>query len=344
MPFPYEAFFSYIFFVYFVLYSASLKFNKNIYFYAISLVFFIEFFLYNGLNSDWRFYKEYVASCGGVGCTYFEPAYDYLTYISSISFGFYFIPFLSILIFLAVLYRYRGLFENSNIYLFFIVSVSVAFLPLYFGALRQSISFSILLFSIVFLLREKIIIFLFLSLLSFLFHYSSIIVALFLYLVFYSVKFSFPFHYVAIALYVCINLFFYAFSEYLVVFDSFNLGEASTSEDFTGLKAYILPLERIFFVLSPIYLSLKYRNIYLRFFFMVSMVGAVLYLATYPYSLITAGRLGIFFRLSDVLVLFFLALTLFNLKRFNFVISALIVVSYILVKFYFTIYSVGFFA
>jgi hypothetical protein len=355
LNFPFSASFPYFF--YFLILLAllpykSIKSKKQII--SILLICLIGVFVtYEGNFSDWITYREYVEGCHYVGCTYFESGYDLLTFIASQTFGFEIIPLFSLLLLFVALLMFR---HNDNTF-FFIITISIlfAFLPLYFGGIRQSLSFSLLIISFVFFYYKKYFLSLLFTLVAVLFHLSAIV----MFVSFISFYFFYNFiknkNFVTIlistfGLYLLGILFMEMIFDSIKIIDSFNPGRKMVHSNMNGLKSLLLPIERFIILGMSLYLFYKLKAD--RLFFLISLIGicgAIFYLIVYQYSLNTAGRVVAFFRFSDLVIIFyFLKFILSKKGSFNRYyinnLSILGILTYSLIKFYFTIVSVGFFA
>jgi hypothetical protein len=353
MNFPIAAsipYFAYFIFMLFTIPFSYFKSKRQI-FVLLVIILCIVSVTYKGEFSDWRTYRAFVESCQCIKCTYFEPGYDLLTFIASKSIGFYLIPVFSLLLFCISIQKLSSYLSAND---FFIVTVSLlfAFLPLYFGALRQSIAFSILLLSFYNLYDKKYIKTLFLSIIALLFHSSSIIIFLFFIIyhqIFQHTKNKFK-YFILIILFSIPILFFLTslFFEKLSLIDNFNPGTQNAVVDNT--KLLLLPLERIIIALMALRLLYyyKYKKFYV-YMCLFSLCGGIFYVIMYSYSLNTAGRVVAFYRLADLFIIYHFIKILLTKKPIKEIsdklnnIAILGIVLYSIVKFYFTIYKVGFF-
>ncbi|MBD3842267.1 MAG: EpsG family protein [Campylobacterales bacterium] len=351
--FPFEASFPYIFTLFFFLvlsFYKKIKSKNDIDF----IVFFnlvIVFYLYQGEFSDWRTYRDFVNSCPSIGCTYFEPLYDFLTYFASITIGFDLIKIFSLVLIFYALKNIKKLNLSNVEYFIAIFSIFLVFLPLYYGAVRQSISFSFLLISFTsfFLGKKYIASFWLLGAIGF--HFSALVIApaLLGMVIFWKLsnRKLLKFCIILLSAAAALSLLMSYFSDYMALIDSFNPGTRNAVYD--PVKTTIILIERaliIMMCLTVLYYFSGSRKIV--FFSLISLTGAIFYIVVFKFSLNTAGRVTAFFRLADIFVVYY-AIRLFLsgfrpliLDRIN-VVALISTGFFILIKFYFTIVSVGFF-
>jgi len=355
MNIPFAASIPYFFYFYFLailIFFKKIK-SKNQILFLLFIVFLIVFIFYEGNYSDWRTYRAFVKTCTCIGCTYFEPLYDLLTYVSSQTIGFKLIPLVSLFLlfyFFVILKKYV---LNSNMYVILILSISMAYLPLYYGALRQSIAFSILLFSLLSLQNKTYFTSFILFLLATGFHLSSIVIY-FLVIVYFTLwkisnKNFFKFIFLIITSFILGFFILKQLMPYLSVIDSFNPGFKNATPN--PLKLILLPLERFMILIFAFYtLFYNKNNRIIEYLSIISIIGSIFYLVMYKFSLNTAGRVVVFFRLADIFVIYYF-IKIFVQKRYfelNYKetlnnIALFCILIYSIVKFYFTIISVGFF-
>lgn len=326
--------------------------SKNQFLFLLFLASLIVFMSYKGEHSDWRTYREFVEICNGIGCTYFEPLYDLLTFIASKTVGFSLIPIFSLLLLFSVFLKLKEHVNNKSQYFVVVLSIFLAYLPLYYGALRQSIAFSFLLLGLLYFMRKKYFEGLLLAVISTGFHLSSIVI-LFVFIVYFflwkisSSCFKFFLLLVAISYFGGLFLMSLLVSE-LAKMARFNVGTLGAVVDNT--KSLVVPIERLIVLGMGLHVLYYFRNSKLfSFLSILSISGAIFYLIVYSYSLNTAGRVVAFFRLADVFTIYYffkIALSRdrsnINTEKIN-KIALLGILTYSLIKYYFTIVSVGFF-
>jgi len=353
MTIPFVASIPYFFYFYFLvilIFFKRIK-SKNQMLFLLFVVFLIVFIFYNGNYSDWRTYRRFVETCTCIGCTYFEPLYDLLTYISSQTVGFRLIPFVSLLLLFYFFVKLKKYILDSNIYFLLVVSITLIYLPLYYGALRQSIAFSILLFSLLSLQDKKYITSFMLLLISIGFHLSSIVIYFLVIIYFILWKISnkkfFLFIFLILGSFIIGLFILKQLTPYLSIIDSFNPGFRNATPN--PLKLILLPLERLTILIFALYvLFYNKNNIIIEYLSIISIIGAVFYLVMYKFSLNTAGRVVAFFRLADIFIIYYFFKILLTknkeyiTSKFNNV-AIIIVILYSLIKYYFTVVSVGFF-
>ena len=346
------------YFIFFFLFTILLFFKNikntqqwlNIIFLSMVLI----LFFYKGEYSDWRTYISYANSCNCLGCTYFEFGYDFLTFIAFQTIGFYLIPIVSLSLQYIALTKFKRLVQTKIQYVILIFSIFLVFLPLYYGALRQSISFSLILLGYIYFYQNKYFIAVLISFIAISFHLSAIII-IFFYLLYYLffkllntnkfIIFTILSYFIGIYL---MNMIF----DYIKIIESFNLGMLNTGIDSTGLKAYLLPIERIIILIMSFYLLIKtnYQDKFFHNVILFGIIGAIFYLVVYKFSLNTAGRTVAFFRMADIYIIYYFfknilqknTISIFLNETIN-NIGILSIIFYTLLKYYFTIISVGFF-
>jgi len=354
MTFPVAASIPYVFYILFlIIVSGFKKFkSKAQIFFLLFINSFIVFISYQGEYSDWRTYKSYAETCTHIGCTYFEPFYDILTFIASQTTGFYLIPFVSlVLIFInfSILKKYTN---NNTEYFILTLSIFLVFLPLYYGALRQSISFSFLLISFFYFFEKRYIKSFLIAIIALGFHLSALVISSVFLIYFFVWKISKKnykfFIFLLFLSYLSGVFLMQIFANEMAMIDSFNPGNRNAIVDTT--KSVLLPIERIFILIMSLYLLYYFKDKKLFLYMCLSSItGALFYLVVYKFSLNTAGRVVAFYRLSDLFIIYYFFKIIFaknkyaiNTSNIN-GIAVLSIASYSLIKFYFTIVSVGFF-
>lgn len=276
MVFPLAASLPYfIYFIFFIILLGYQKFKSGLQIlFLIFIPYFLALFTYTGDLSDWRTYRNFVNSCNSIGCTYFEPLFDMLTFLSSQTFGFYLIPVFSMLLQFIVFLKIRNYTENKTQYFIVLISIALVYFPLYYGALRQSISFSLLILSILYLYDSKYFKSILFVIIATGFHLSSFVVFT-MFIVYYFIwKISNNSYRVFLLLIflsyiVGIHLMQLFINEFILI-DSFNPGTTNATEDST--KSLLLPLERISVLIMALYV--------LRFFksskiFIIPKIGRI---------------------------------------------------------------------
>jgi len=325
--------------------------DQTIFFITSSLI--MVLFTYKGEYSDWRTYRRFVSICDAPGCTYFESFYDFITYISAQTFGFYLIPSLLVFLFTLLLISHKKVIKENSIFLVVSLSITFAFLALYYGALRQAFSFIFLLFALIYFTRKKYLASASLSIVATGFHLSSAVI------IFVSSAYYLTWRITRHRAYMLMAALFTSYvvgilvlrevSSYLAVIDSFNPGMQNATDPGI-LRQSLLVLERLALLsMSFSIIGLPSLGEYLKLFTLLSLSGSIFYLMMFPFSLITAGRTVAFYRLADIFVVYYFFRYLFNYRRINLenrsinLLSLLIVLIYSVIKYYFTIVAVGFF-
>lgn len=327
-----------------------LKNHKAVILFTI-LVLVVTYLFYEGRYSDWRSYRAFVEACDGFRCTYFEPSYDSLTFLAKRTIGFPLIQLVSLFGFLFSINHLKKILSPSLL-LIFSASALVIYLPLYFGALRQSISFSILLVAIVQHLRGNWFSGLLCCLLASSFHFSSAPIYL------YGISFvelgkvgiarqRFGMIFVAVIFFLIYGAIWLSYPS-IAKFDSFNPGTQAANYD--SLKLSIIILERLIMVAISLYVLKRCQiDRITTGLILLTLAGAIFYISMFSFSLNTAGRVTAFFRISDLFVIYLAIKMATSRKRqlrdINRLSDVAIIgiLPFMAVKFYFTIYSVGFF-
>lgn len=312
----------------------------------------LVFIFYHGEYSDWRTYKSYVESCTCTGCTYFEPFYDFITFLASQTIGFELIPFFSLFLIFINFYLLKKYVTNNTEYFVLTLSIFLVFLPLYYGALRQSISFSFLIFSFLCFYDKKYIKSFLLTVIAIGFHLSAIVISL-TFLIYFLIwkisKNNYKFFVLLLISSYFIGIYLMQlFVNEMALIDSFNSGTQNAT--INGLKSLLLPAERLVVLLMGLYVLYFFKNNRLFIYIsLLSIAGALFYLVVYKFSLNTAGRVVAFYRLADLFIIYYFFKILFNKNKkiidTNNInsISIVFTIFYSIIKYYFTIVSVGFF-
>jgi hypothetical protein len=352
--FPIAASIPYLFYFFFLLILTCYKKikSRNQILFLLLLIAIVVFISYNGEYSDWRAYKAYTDNCRCIECTYFEPLFDLLTYVASQTIGFKLIPLVSFIMLFIVFIKINKFANNNLQYFILTLSIFLIFLPLYYGALRQSISFSFVLLSLLYFYDAKYFKSIFLVILAMGFHLSAIIIYLvfLIYLLIWKITYQNLKYFIIfliisfLAGIVLMNIFY----SDMAIIDSFNAGTRNAKVD--RLKIMLLPIERTVILVMSIYIMNFFKHdktfVYMA---LISISGALFYLVVYKYSLNTAGRITAFFRLADLFILYYFFKILFSRNKLNINtnhlnnISIVLIVLYSIIKYYFTIVSVGFF-
>jgi hypothetical protein len=313
-------------------------------------------FLYKGKISDWATYKGYVESASRIRSTYFEIGFDFLCFLAHYSIGFYLIPLVSVVLFIATIFTYRKTFSDfPNLFFFFAFSILCAYLPLLYGALRQSIAFSFLLaFFYCWTEKKKLTAILFIAA-GCLFHNSTILIlAIF---VMYSLLAAIVKKkrvLIIVSTLGCVVIYFIFKKVLGNLFTIINYGE-NVVEESRGLKNVLLIAERLVFLMMSYSLLFnedigkKYRP-----FILASIAGSLFYITMAPIALNFAGRTMAFYRIMDIFILFIfterIANELFLRKSGDLLvrngvgfIPIFICAVYTVIKFYFTVVSTGIF-
>ena len=354
MTFPIAASIPYIlYFLFLIIVSGSKKFQSESQIFLLLLATSLLVFLsYHGEYSDWRTYKSYAETCTSIGCTYFEPFYDFITFVASQTVGFYLIPFISLVLIFMNFNLIKKYTKNNTEYFILTLSIFLVFLPLYYGALRQSRSFSFLLISFFYFFDKKYVKSLLFVIVAIGFHLSAIVISLVFIIYFYIWKISKEnyknFIFLLLVSYLSGIYLMQIFANEMAMIDSFNPGTLNATVDTT--KSLLLPVERIIILIMGLYILYYFKEdklfLYVSLF---SITGALFYLIVYQYSLNTAGRVVAFYRFADVFIIYYFFKTLFSRNKYpintNNIngIAIFSILLYSLIKYYFTIVSVGFF-
>lgn len=108
----------------------------------------VTLMLYMGVHTDWSAYRESVEACTRLGCTYFEPSFDYLTYLANVTLGFLLIKLALIFSYWVIIRKLVGRDLTSVEQTIVALSITVAMLPLELGAVRQAIGMAALILAI----------------------------------------------------------------------------------------------------------------------------------------------------------------------------------------------------
>jgi hypothetical protein len=316
---------------------------------------------YHGTNSDWQTYREFVEGCGSLGCTYFEPGFDLLTFISAETFGFATIKIILILSLAISIWLVVLRTTSSFVIIIAVVSITIASLPLMLGAIRQSLTLPLVLFSAFLLEQHRYR----LALLSFAIagtlHYSALVIAFYYGLVWFLLnpKWRSP-HVLSSFLRVSVLILVgYAFL-YLVFNSSIGefypllsrIGQSGEGTDYidTGgpIRNLMILGERLSFGIASVFLLGKQRHSLSpteRIFLLMYIAGTAFFISTFIFDRTIAGRTLATFRLADVLVVVIVANYFFGAHRSRIAtLSALVFgVLFVVTKSYMTLASVGFF-
>jgi EpsG family len=317
---------------------------------------------YQGMNSDWYGYRLYVDNCSAPGCTYFEPGYDFLTYLAAETIGFDFLKcclFLSVAITVAIVSP-DG--ESTERYGLISLAVVAAMLPLMLGAIRQTIAIPLVVGAMLNVSRVRYLRAGMLFLLACTMHLSSAIVfAGFIWVSFFisaaSTHYRFPSLGRVLFMFVSTKLLVYVALVFLVqlVFGEGGverLGATHSGTEFiaTGSDARDIAIlfERFLLSLLALEVLRKQQDSVLRFLSVLTITGSLVFFTIYDLDRNIAGRSLAIFRLGDIAVLGASALGATSgkgktLAIYQALFVAVVLIVYVFSKSYFTLATVGFF-
>lgn len=138
----------------------------------------VLYFTYNGshLACDWNVYRFFWSVADEPGNSYFEKGFDFLLVLANKIGSFELVIAFTIFTFWLLIFDIKKyqLFNDLDFFII-VMSLFMGFLPLYFGALRQTISSSLIFISLIFILYGKYKTGLIYAIISILFHKSAIL-------------------------------------------------------------------------------------------------------------------------------------------------------------------------
>lgn len=343
--FPIAVFIFYLIYIYFLFFFALTKKypSDNLVSFLVLISFIVLNFTFSGKFSDWSTYNNYVENCTELNCTYFEPLFNILIYVSSVTIGFDLVKIFFLIVLIFTINRLKVNFEKFSKWIL-IFSLIFSLIPLYLGAIRQAIAFCFILLAIFEnKKRFKIIFFI----LGTGFHYSAlIIIPIILLYNSFSNFFEKSYFRIIILLLLCFFIGYFFPTEYIpeiIKSGDYYIENSSLTKDL------IIILERIIFIIISLFLIMRNNRDKTNYnkFIRLTLIGSLVFITFYFISRNMSGRLLAFYRVSDLFVLYYFIShkisTSKNYISISFFSSTLLVL-YSLIKFYFTIYSVGFFS
>lgn len=329
------------------------------FFVILSFIILITF--YKGVNSDWQTYREFVGSCDRLGCTYFEPGFDLLTFLSAETFGFGLIKATILIFYIACLALVISDNEKPFVIIVVVASVSVAALPLMLGAVRQMLSLPLLLLAAIFWERQRYLGSLLAITAASALHYSGLVVGIWYGIFWFMLVRNMPSRIVSglrvLLLILCTYAFFYMVTNtglgeaYAIVARVGETGVGTDSLNTGGLVRDILIFgERLPFAVIALMIltNQKYCESLSKIeqiFLLMYIAGTIFFISLYGFDRNIAGRTLATFRVADLSVIVTTVFFLFNgsLRR-SATISALgIAILFLITKSYMTLITVGFF-
>ena len=316
---------------------------------------------YQGINTDWMTYREFVERCDALRCTYFEPGYDLLTFVSAETLGFALFKLLLVLCFISsTIVTVRGT-TSPYLVIVAVASITVATLPLMLGAIRQALTLPLLLWAAFLLQHHRYRIAMLAVVVAGSLHYSAL-VASFWYGVFWYVlarKPKPPRLRVAVLLTSFLVFITYSFLYLLSnsgLGDTISLvariGETGAGTDYIttgglGRDIAILAERLLFSMVALVLLTRQMSSLSTteRVFLLMHVAGTAFFIAMFAFDRNIAGRTMATFRLADVLVIVATIHSLFNgsLRKLLLPFALFVALLFVVSKSYVTIVTVGFF-
>jgi hypothetical protein len=315
--------------------------------------------VYEGTNSDWRTYREFVELCDDLRCTYFEPGYNLLTFVSSQTIGFTLIKLLLILCFVASI-AVAARAESSPFLLTLVVaSLAIATLPLMLGAIRQALTLPLLLWAAFLMQKHRHPTALLAVVAAASLHYSALFVGFWYYIFWYFLarKPKQPPLSTAVLFTISLCLITYTFLYQLTnsalgdtIWLVARVGETANdrvTEGGLGRDLTILS-ERLLFTTLALVLYIRHMALLSnteRVFLLMHVAGTAFFVATFFLDRNIAGRTMATFRMADVLVIVITIASLINgrLRKLSMPIALFVALLFVVSKSYMTIATVGFF-
>ena len=317
--------------------------------------------VYQGINSDWQTYREFVELCDELRCTYFEPGYDLLTFVSAGTIGFALLKLLLVLCFVgSVAVAVRGT-SSPYVVILAVASIAVATLPLMLGAIRQALTLPLLLWAAFLLQHHRYRPALLAVIVAGSLHYSALVASLWYGILWYVLARNHKSPPLSTAVLFTGTIVFitYTFLYLLSISglgDTISLvariGETGAGTDFVttgGLGRDLAILaERLPFAIMALVLLIRNMpslSTTERVFLLMHVAGTAFFVATFAFDRNIAGRTMATFRLADVLVIVATISSLINrpLRKLSMPIALLVALLFVVSKSYMTMATVGFF-
>ncbi|MBQ3688595.1 MAG: EpsG family protein [Bacteroidales bacterium] len=283
---------------------------------SLSLIgFSVLYFTYNGshLECDWNVYRFFWSIADELGNSYFEKGFDFLLVLANKIGSFEIVIAFTIFTFGLLIFDIKKyLLVNDLDFFIIVMSLFMGFLPLYFGALRQTISSSLIFISLIFILQDKYKIGLIYAIISILFHKSAILQ----YMIVLVAYFMFKMITKKDLKQLFIILTFGIIAAYLLVayfiddiFIQMNMAHRLGNTDnvtSNETKDVFILAERLFFVLMCLVVLSKVRNkkSLKAKLALLDISGCIFYILTYSYARNVAGRTLAFYRYLDFYLLY----------------------------------------
>lgn len=313
---------------------------------------------FEGSKSDWRAYQFVISNCEHLRCTYFEPLFDLLVYISSLTIGFHLMK-IAIMIVAGITFFIIVRQPVSNFYkTLAIISVMLAILPLSMGAIRQFLVSPLLILAPIYFLRSQYTLALILTIFFSGFHYSALLfsgwfsISNMLFLRYLDTRELRRFV-VNLALSLLAIWFLFQIlaggGGVQVLSILARIGQTGRDSNYlaeTGfLKDFLIICERSLFSILCIRVF-NVRQLDLTeldtVFLKLYISGSIFFFLMFMLDRNIAGRSLAMFRIADIYVVFFVPMVSFR-GRLVYVGSLMAAICFLLSRVYFTIVSVGFF-
>ena len=319
--------------------------------------------VYTGVRTDWSVYRLLVIDCAKPGCTYFEPGFDLITFISAYTFGFDLIKLLLILSFTASIFVAKRGIVHSRTIIVVVVSVSVASLPLMLGAIRQALTLPLVLVAIFLVYERRLFRAALVTLIAGSLHYSAVVVVLWygVFWYFFCRQSKAPTQRSAMLfLLLSVGLVFLMlkFLSHSNLADSMaivaRIGETGVNTDTitTGgiLRDVAILFERVLIALAAVVLLVR-RSISVsaseKIFLLMYVAGSALFMAVFAIDRNVAGRMLATFRLADVMAIVTVVQLstsrLYLTRQVSPLLALVAALTFMCVKSYVTMSTVGFF-
>lgn len=317
--------------------------------------------IYQGINSDWQTYRDFVERCDGLRCTYFEPGYDLLTFVSAETIGFVLFKLLLILCFVgSVAVAARGA-SSPYVVILAVASIAVATLPLMLGAIRQALTLPLLLWAAFLLQHYRYRTALLAVVVAGSLHYSALVASFWYGILWYVLARKHKPPPLRTAVLFTGALIFITYNFLFLLLNSglgdtislvARIGETGAGTDFVttgGLGRDLAILaERLPFAVMALVLLI--RNIPSlstteRVFLLMHVAGTAFFVATFAFDRNIAGRTMATFRLADVLVIVATISCALNrrMRRLSIPFALFVALLFVVLKSYMTMATVGFF-
>lgn len=338
--------------------------NSKLIAYALTLLtvagFAVLISAYQGVNSDWRTYRSFVENCEALRCTYFEPGYDFLTFISASTLGFVLLKILLIACFASSVVITNHMTSSRLIAILAAASIAVATLPLTLGAIRQALTLPLLLSAAYLLQKRRYGWALLATFAAGSLHYSALVAGLWystLWYFFYR-KPTLPGVFTVLtrvcglicATYLILDLLSQSSIGETVSLVA-RIGETGAGTDFilTGgfERDLVILMERIPFAFIALVVFIRHASLSIteRVFLLMYVAGSTFFVATFAFDRNIAGRTMATFRIADVLVLVTVIRWMVPspLRRLSLPLALVAALLFVVSKSYMTMATVGFF-